>query len=336
MKAFVNSAYKQTFWTESEKPHVIKPTDALVKIKMFTFSQQDYALHYDASTKRKPLVMGHEGIGTIVACGSDVKLQEKSEILIHGITVCGCCALCVKSNNKLCQRYGFWHGVVGAGTHAQYCLVPYADLNLTVIPKQLDRVLALLCCDTLSTIYTLVFRVLEHDCDKQTMAVVGNGAIALATVVMIKTWLPHFKIDLYVKHASQAQTVKHLVNKIVDVTQTKRFADQYDVVVEAVGNEKKLTLPLCQKLLAYDGLLLVLGVFEHLNLDGYDVLYKNNTLKHGIVHYQSMPDMLAKLLTSPLPFDLLVNPHYYQTHAINDAYQQNKTNDFAKNVCVID
>lgn len=65
--------------------------------------------------------------------------------------------------------------------------MPYADLNLTVIPKQLDPVLALLCCDTLSTIYTLVFRVLERDGDKETMAVVGNGAIALATVLMIKT-----------------------------------------------------------------------------------------------------------------------------------------------------
>ena len=74
---------------------------------MFTFSQQDYALHYDARTKRKPLVMGHEGIGTIVACGSDVKLKEGSEVLIHGMTVCGCCELCVKSKQKLCQRYGF-------------------------------------------------------------------------------------------------------------------------------------------------------------------------------------------------------------------------------------
>lgn len=123
---------------------------------------------------------------------------------------------------------------------------------------------------------------------------------------------------------------------MIDVTQTKRFAGQYDVVVEAVGNEKKLTLPLCQKLLSYDGLLLVLGVFEHLNLDGYNFLYKNNTFKHGIVHYQYMPHMLAKLITSPLPFELLVNPHHYQAHEINDAYQQNKTNDFAKNVCVID
>ena len=65
--------------------------------------------------------------------------------------------------------------------------MPSADLNLTVMPKQFDPVLALLCCDTLSTIYTLVYRVLEDDHDKQTMAVVGNGAIALATVVMIKT-----------------------------------------------------------------------------------------------------------------------------------------------------
>ena len=336
MKAFVNSAYEQTIWTESAKPHVIKPTDALVQIKMFTFSQQDYALHYDASPKRKPLVMGHEGIGTIVAQGDDVKWETGSEVLIHGITVCGNCELCVTSHNKLCQRYGFWHGVVGAGTHAEYCLVPYADLNLTIIPKQLNPVLALLCCDTLSTIYTLVFSVLEHDHEKRTMAVVGNGAIALATVMMIKKWLPHVKIDLYVKHASQAQAVQHLVNKMVDVTQTKRFSCQYDVVVEAVGDEKKLTLPLCQKLLAYDGLLLVLGVFAHLNLDGYDFLYKNNTLKHGIVHYQNMSELLAKLLVNPLPFELLVNPHHYYAYEINDAYQQNKRNDFAKNVCVID
>ena len=335
MKALVNLAYQQTIWTDQQKPHIKEPTDALIRIKMITFSQQDYRLNDDVSNQKQQLIMGHEGIGTIESLGSAVQTFKLGDmVLIHGITVCGCCDLCRQSDGKICQRYGFWHGVSGPGTHAEYCLVPYADLNLTIIPSELNPTLALLSCDTLITIYSLVYQPLQHNQAIKHLAIVGDGAIALATVLLITTWLPSLVVDLYVKHPEKVQPMQPLVRKIINIKESIP-PQHYDVVVEAVGNEKKQTLPLCQRLLGYNGLLLVLGVFEQIKLNGYDFLYKNNTLKHGIVDFVKIDQLLHLLIKQPINYRLLVNPVPYYPHQIEQAYAANRINKYSKNICVI-
>lgn len=67
-----------------------------------------------------PRVMGHEGAGVIVQCGTDVKhLKPGDSVAAHPVVPCGVCEECIRGLQHLCSRMGH-SGIDRDGCFAEY------------------------------------------------------------------------------------------------------------------------------------------------------------------------------------------------------------------------
>lgn len=67
-----------------------------------------------------PSVLGHEGAGTIVQCGSDVKgFSPGMRVAVHPVVPCGVCEECQRGFGHLCLNMGHL-GIDRNGTFAEY------------------------------------------------------------------------------------------------------------------------------------------------------------------------------------------------------------------------
>jgi S-(hydroxymethyl)glutathione dehydrogenase/alcohol dehydrogenase len=173
---------KAAIFTEIGKPLVIDeievddpgPTECLVKLDatglchtevwyMGGGDSVDYA-------QMSPRILGHEGGGVVVKCGSAVKsLKEGDHVVPLYIAECGTCPECRDPNTNLCSYLddkGYyegvmpdgksrfhWHGrdvkhFMGTSTFSQYTVVPEVALARIRPDAPLDRVCLLGCAIT--------------------------------------------------------------------------------------------------------------------------------------------------------------------------------------------
>lgn len=125
MKAAVVSEFKSSLAiVELEIPEV-KAGDVLVKIHACGVCHTDlHACHGDWPVKPKlPLVPGHEGVGEIVALGSQVThLNIGDRVGVPWLySACGHCEYCLQGRETLCMEQQN-AGYSVDGSFAQYCL----------------------------------------------------------------------------------------------------------------------------------------------------------------------------------------------------------------------
>ncbi|MFA6065654.1 MAG: formaldehyde dehydrogenase, glutathione-independent [Candidatus Babeliaceae bacterium] len=99
------------------------------------------------TTAPSGLVLGHEITGEVIECGSDVLYIKKNDIVSVPFNVaCGRCRNCKAQDTHIClnvnpARPGAAYGYVDMGGwiggQAEYVMIPYADFNLLVLPKQM-------------------------------------------------------------------------------------------------------------------------------------------------------------------------------------------------------
>ena len=54
-----------------------------------------------------PLILGHEGAGTVLAVGSDVsRVQVGDRIIASFVPACGNCFFCLRDQSQLCEAMG--------------------------------------------------------------------------------------------------------------------------------------------------------------------------------------------------------------------------------------
>lgn len=77
-----------------------KDDEILVRIKAAGLCHTDY----DSLFWGKPIVLGHEGAGTVVEVGSTVKdLQKGDDVILNWATPCGTCFQCSEGNEHICE-----------------------------------------------------------------------------------------------------------------------------------------------------------------------------------------------------------------------------------------
>ena len=77
-----------------------QPDEVLVAIKAAGLCRTDYNSLYWG----KPVVMGHEGAGVVVAVGSEVShVQEGDAVVLNWATPCGQCFQCQEGHEHLCE-----------------------------------------------------------------------------------------------------------------------------------------------------------------------------------------------------------------------------------------
>ncbi|MEM6803072.1 MAG: alcohol dehydrogenase catalytic domain-containing protein [Bacteroidota bacterium] len=78
-----------------------KEDEVLVKMKAAGLCHTDY----DSLSWGKPIIMGHEGAGIIVAVGSSIKdLQIGDKVILNWATPCMSCFQCQEGNQHICEN----------------------------------------------------------------------------------------------------------------------------------------------------------------------------------------------------------------------------------------
>jgi isopropanol dehydrogenase (NADP+) len=130
------------------------PTEAIIRTTAALICTSDTHTVAGGIGERHDLTLGHEGVGTIHALGSDVRSYHPGQrVAVNAITPCYHCENCLRGYTSQCSdMLGGWKFAnIRDGVFANYFMVNNAEANLAPIPADLTDEQAAYCCDMLST-----------------------------------------------------------------------------------------------------------------------------------------------------------------------------------------
>lgn len=112
---------------ESEAPTVANPDDVIVKMKVTGICGSDmHFYHGTLAVAKYPRIIGHEGVGEVIAVGSAVKDFKPGDIVVgEPLGSCGECPNCLKGRPNTCLNF------VSRGCHVDGCF-----REITVFPAK--------------------------------------------------------------------------------------------------------------------------------------------------------------------------------------------------------
>lgn len=310
-------------------PSIIHETDVIVQIEKTTICGTDLHLTSNkVDTTHEGVVLGHEGVGTIIKCGKAVsKYKEGDRVLVPCITKCGKCKNCLASFHGHCTLGGGWIlGHMVDGLQCEYARVPYGDESLYLLPEgctpeQEEEIL--MCADILPTAYEI--GLLDgHMTKDKTVVIVGTGPIGLASLLLVnslfKDSAPNSEQKIIAvdqldsrlgtarnfgaTHTVNAATREDTKAAILQLTDGKGA----DLVLECVGNPGAWYT--CQDIVSAGGHISLLGVHGESATLNLETMWKRNfTLSAGMVHCHSIPSLMDSVMDGSLPAKKVITDH---------------------------
>jgi len=181
-----------------QKPQIVEPKDALIKVTGTTVCGSDLHLYNgEIMQLEEGDILGHEFCGVIESVGSQVRgLRVGQRVVASFQIACGQCEYCKKGLTSMCDTtnkssvqnamyghrfaglFGYSHFAGGfAGGQSEYVRVPFADNNLLPIPEGVPDERALYLSDIVSTSHHACKR--AHIKEGQTVGIWGLGPIGL-------------------------------------------------------------------------------------------------------------------------------------------------------------
>ncbi|PHM74471.1 zinc-dependent alcohol dehydrogenase family protein [Xenorhabdus kozodoii] len=328
MKALVYHGAGKKRWEEKAPPHLIEPTDAIVRIIKTTICGTDlHILKGDVPTVEQGRTLGHEGIGIVESIGESVRnIKVGDKVIISCITVCGSCRYCKRQLYAHCKDGGWILGHKIDGTQAEKVRIPHADNSLHRLPKDVDEAAALMLSDILPT--GLEIGVINGRVQPgHTIALIGAGPVGLSALLASQFYSPAHIImidtdDNRLNVARQfgantvinptKQNVVEVINKLTDGTGV-------DVAIECVGIPA--TFKICQDIIAAGGFIANVGVHgKSVDLHLESLWIKNITITTGLVNTSSTPMLLKSVQSGKIAPEKLVT-HHYPLSEIETAYE---------------
>ena len=334
MKALVFHGPHTIAWEDVPDAHLVDPTDAVVRVETTTICGTDlHILHGDVPAVTDGRVLGHEGVGTVVAVGDGVRGHSPGDrVIISCISGCGVCASCRAQLPSHCladegtSGIGWVLGHLIDGTQAELVRVPFADSSLHRLPPGVPDELAVLLSDILPTGFEIGVQN-GHVQPGDTVAVVGAGPVGLAAVATASLYgaAQVVAIDPDLNRLDVAKrlgatlgvdassaTWKEQVLELTDGTGV-------DVAIEAVGIPATFTM--CTQVVRPGGHVANVGVHgAPVELALQDLWIQNLTLTTGLVNTTSLPMLLRLVAAQKLPVQEFVT-HRFALPDILDAYR---------------
>ncbi|HEY9766320.1 MAG TPA: zinc-dependent alcohol dehydrogenase family protein [Chroococcales cyanobacterium] len=327
MKALVYGGPGKKSWQDKEKPLLLHPSDAVVRISQTTICGTDlHILKGDVPAVEKGRILGHEGVGVIEEVGQGVQDFKKGDrCLISCITSCGRCAPCKSEMYSHCENGGWILGHLIDGTQAEYVRIPFADTSLYHIPEGVDEAPLVTLSDTFPTGFEVGVLNGKVALGKK-VAIVGAGPIGIAALLTAKLFSPEaiylidrdpFRLEL-ARSFGATDTVDAGARDPVAAIR-EWTGKGVDVAIEAVGTPA--TFDICQSILAPGGRLAVVGVFgESVTLRLEKLWIENVTLTTGLVDTRTIPLLLRMVLAGRLDAGKLIT-HRFPLDRIEQAYE---------------
>jgi len=307
-----------------EKPSIMEPTDAIVKMVKTTICGTDlHILKGDVPEVKPGTILGHEGVGVIEAVGDAVtNFKIGDRVLISCITSDGRCEYCKRGMYSHCEKGGWILGHLINGTQAEYVRTPFADTSLYHVPDAADDEALAMLSDILPTAYecgVLNGKVKPGD----VVAIIGAGPIGLATLLTAQFYSPS---EIIVADLSdyRLETAKKLgATKIVHaqkndlVSEIMKMTDGrgVDVAIEAVG--VPMTFDYCQRIVAPGGHIANIGVHgKSAELHLEDLWSKNITITTRLVDTETTPLLLKTVKSGKVKPGSLITHRFRLSEAM--------------------
>ena len=236
---------------EKEKPTIIEPTDAIVKVTLASICSSDIHIKHGAVPRAvKGITVGHEMVGIVEETGSAVtNVNVGDRVTVNVETFCGECFFCKNGyvNNCTDKNGGWALGCRIDGGQAEYVRVPLANTGLNKIPDAVSDEQALLVGDVLATGYwaARISEITEDD----TVLIIGAGPTGICTLLCVMLKHPKkiivcetddSRIAFINKHYPEVLTVKP--ENCVDFVEKESEHGGADVVIEAAGADSTFEL----------------------------------------------------------------------------------------------
>jgi alcohol dehydrogenase len=328
MKAFVYRGPGKRALEDRQKPKIIAPGDAIVKMTKTTICGTDlHILKGDVPTCEPGRILGHEGVGVVESVGPGATVFKPGDrVLISCISSCGKCAYCRKLMYSHCTTGGWILGNKIDGTQAEFVRIPHADTSLYPMLDGLDEEAMVMVSDILPTGFEC--GVLNGKVQPgNTVAIVGSGPIGLAALLTAQFYSPAqvIMIDLDANRLEAARrfgataTVNSGDGNAVETVMKMTGGQGVDTVIEAVG--VPATFELCEQLVAAGGTIANVGVHGvKVDLNMQVLWDRNITITTRLVDTVSTPMLLNSLRAHKIDPKLLIT-HRFKLSQILDAYE---------------
>ena len=229
MKALVYTATQQTEFRDEPTPTML-PGDALLKIEAVGICGSDmHAWHGHDPRRVPPLILGHEGCGTVLEGAN-----AGQRVTFNPLITCGVCEYCDSGRSNLCQSRELV-GMRLPGAFAEQMALP--EKNLIPVPDGMPAHHAALAepCATAWHALGLADRACWRPISESHTLVIGGGSVGLLGALILKSWGARV-VRLAETNPLRLETAKKAgidaFNPITDPASEASF----DVVLDAVGS----------------------------------------------------------------------------------------------------
>ncbi|HEV3227536.1 MAG TPA: alcohol dehydrogenase catalytic domain-containing protein, partial [Acidimicrobiales bacterium] len=104
MRAAVLSAYNEPLVIEELEDPPLGPRDVRVQIDASGVCHSDLTVQKGGVPMPTPIVLGHEGSGTVLEIGKEVtRVKKGDQVIASFIPACGLCFHCLRDESNLCE-----------------------------------------------------------------------------------------------------------------------------------------------------------------------------------------------------------------------------------------
>lgn len=303
-----------------DEPRIEAPTDAVVRIRAAGVCGSDLWYFRGDDPLDPGSRLGHEFVGVVEELGSEVTGLRVGDPVVAPFSYAdGDCATCRSGLPTSCPAMGVWGGAASpGGAQAEAIRVPFASANLVRLPEPASGLEDLLRYLPLADLLpTAVHAVTCGDVGpRSTVAIIGDGPIALATVLAARRrgverlfLLGHHDARLGLAEKLGAPLTAHSPAEPAHAAEVVRthLGGPVDAVLDCVGTQPSVDAALAAVrdggTLSYVGLP-VTGAAIAL-LDTFD---RNLTIRGGIAPAAAyIPGLLAEVADGRLDLSALLD-----------------------------
>jgi NDMA-dependent alcohol dehydrogenase len=339
-----------------------KAGEVLVKIGAAGICRSDrHFMHGDAPIAL-PVVLGHEGAGTVERVGLGVtSVRPGQQVILSFVPACGRCKSCIEGNSQLCDSHAatganmydgtcrlhkgdqYIHHMGKVACFAEYSVVPEAGCVPIDTPVPMDKAALIGCCVPTGVGAAVTSAKVQPG---STVAVVGCGGVGL-NVIMGAALMSASKIIAVDIRESQLEfAMKFGATHTVDasdqdpVAQVKALTDGKgaDYTFEVFGSAD--TVKAAYDMAGKNSTVTVVGIAPfgtEAPLNAVDMVRMEKTVKgtyYGSTHASvEMPKLVDMYLAGKLNLDDLV-VRSYSLDQINEAYDDMDKGEVGRSVIV--
>lgn len=310
---------------EKQKPEIIDPKDAVVKVTLSSICSSDlHILHGAVPQAKTGITVGHELVGVVDTVGPEVKnVKPGDRVAVNVETFCGECFYCKRGYVNNCTSGGWMLGCRIDGGQAEFVRVPYADNGLTPIPDNVSDEQALFVGDILATGYwaAKISEISRED----TVLIIGAGPTGLCTLECVQLYNPQRIVVCEADKDRRESVGRHYpevtvvapseCGAVLDRLTDGRGADR---VIEVAGGED--TFELAWRCARPNAIVTVVALYEKEQVLPLPWMYgKNLTFKTGGVDACDCDKIMQLISEGKIDTTHLIT-HRYPLSRIQDAY----------------